>query len=112
MGGVISKVNRILNAKSTSVFMFGFTGTYKVFTDYKRAPESEKKNVLLKDTFILAGSATGLTAYTIGRNNLPSVNSNLTIQVFSLIIVETLSRDLIIIETLIFASLGKVVGIS
>ena len=69
MGGVISKVNRILNAKSTSVFMFGFTGTYKVFTDYKRAPESEKKNVLLKDTFILAGSATGLTAYTIGRNN-------------------------------------------
>lgn len=69
MGGVISKVNRILNAKSTSVFMFGFTGTYKVLTDYKRAPESEKKNVLLKDTFILAGSATGLTAYTIGRNN-------------------------------------------
>lgn len=69
MGGVISKVNKVLNAKSTSVFMFGFTGAYKVLTDYKRAPESEKKNVLLKDTFILAGSATGLTAYTIGRNN-------------------------------------------
>lgn len=69
MGGVISKVNRVLNAKSTGIFMFGFTGTYKIFTDYKRAPESEKKNVLLKDTFILAGSATGLAAYSVGRNN-------------------------------------------
>ena len=49
--------------------MFGLTGTYKIFTDYKRAPESEKKNVLLKDTFILAGSATGLAAYSVGRNN-------------------------------------------
>ena len=35
-----------------------------------------------------------------------------TILVFSLTIVETLSKDLIIVETLIFASLGKVVGIN
>lgn len=65
--GVVSNINRVLNAKSTGIFLFGFTGTYKVLTDYRKAPKNEKKNVLMKDTLILAGSAGGLLAYNQGK---------------------------------------------
>lgn len=71
--GLVSNVNRILNAKSTGVFLFGFTGAYKVLTDYQRAPKNEKKTVLLRDSAILAGSALGLAAYASGRKSF--VNS-------------------------------------
>lgn len=69
MSGVINKVNRVLNAKSTGIFMFGFTGTYKILTDYQRAPKKEKKNILIKDTLILGGSAAGLIAYSVCKKN-------------------------------------------
>lgn len=65
----VSSINKILNAKSTGMFLFGVTGAYKVLTDYKKAPQSEKKGVLLKDSAILAGSAAGLIAYSSGRNS-------------------------------------------
>jgi len=69
----VNNVNRILNAKSTGIFLFGFTGAYKALTDYQRAPKEEKKKVLLRDSAILAGSAAGLAVYGSARNNF--VNS-------------------------------------
>lgn len=65
----VSNINKILNAKSTGMFLFGVTGAYKILTDYKKAPESEKKSVLLRDSAILAGSAAGLVAYSSGKNS-------------------------------------------
>ena len=67
--GIVSSVNSVLNSKSTGMFLFGFTGTYKVVNDYQKAPKHEKKNVLIRDTAILAGSAAGLVAYNMGRKN-------------------------------------------
>ncbi len=34
-------------------------GTYKTFNDYKKAEKEDKKNTLIRDTFILAGTAAG-----------------------------------------------------
>lgn len=65
----VGNFNRVLNSQSASVFLFGFTGAYKVLKDYQKAPSNEKKNVLTKDSAILLGSAAGLAAYTIGRKN-------------------------------------------
>ena len=67
--GIVSRVNSVLNSKSTGMFLFGFTGTYKVVNDYQKAPKHEKKNVLIRDTAILGGSAAGLVAYSLGRKN-------------------------------------------
>ena len=79
--GFISNFNKVLNSQSASVFLFGFTGAYKVLKDYQNAPYYEKKNVLYKDTAILAGSAAGLAAYTMGRKNF--INSPLKKQAFN-----------------------------
>lgn len=76
----VGNFNRVLNSQSASVFLFGFTGAYKVLKDYQNTPKYEKKNVLVKDSAILLGSAAGLTAYTIGRKNF--INSPLKKQAF------------------------------
>ena len=73
--GIVSSVNSVLNSKSAGMFLFGFTGAYKVVNDYQKAPQHEKKKVLIRDTAILGGSAAGLVAYTIGRKNF--INSPL-----------------------------------
>ena len=76
----VSNFNRVLNSQSASVFLFGFTGAYKVLKDYQNAPKYEKKNVLTKDSAILLGSAAGLAAYTVGRKNF--INSPFKKQAF------------------------------
>ncbi|MGN1153380.1 MAG: hypothetical protein ACI4S3_05070 [Candidatus Gastranaerophilaceae bacterium] len=70
----VSSINQILNAKSTGMFLFGITGAYKVLTDYKNAPQEEKKSVLLRDSAILAGSAAGMIAYSSNRNSFLKSN--------------------------------------
>ena len=77
----VSNFNRVLNSQSASVFLFGFTGAYKVLKDYQKAPYNEKKNVLMKDSAILAGSAAGLVAYSLNRKNF--INSPLKKQAFN-----------------------------
>ena len=77
---VISNFNRVLNSQSASVFLFGFTGAYKVLKDYQNAPYYDKKNVLTKDSAILLGSAAGLAAYTVAKKNF--INSPLKKQAF------------------------------
>lgn len=76
----VGNFNKVLNSQSASVFLFGFTGAYKVLKDYQNAPYYEKKNVLTKDSAILLGSAAGLAAYTVARRNF--INSPFKKQAF------------------------------
>ena len=67
--GVLNNINKVLTAKYTGICLFGVTGAYKMFVDYKRAPKEDKRNTLFREAFILGGSAGGLALYSLGRNS-------------------------------------------
>lgn len=64
------KINNVLNSKATAITLFGATGVYKAYSDYKKAPYQEKDKVLLHDSLIFAGSTAGIMAFKYGDFSL------------------------------------------
>lgn len=70
MSSVSGIMNRILDSKITGLTVFALTGTGKLVSDYKEAPENRKDFVLLRDSLILGGSALGVGLYELSSMKL------------------------------------------
>lgn len=67
---ISGNINRVLDSKAAGIAVFALTGTGKLVSDYKEAPENKKDFVLLRDGLILGGSAIGVGAYEFSAGRL------------------------------------------
>lgn len=63
-------LNKILNSKKTSATIFTVAGVGKIAHDYRKAPQEEKKDVLIKESTILMSSALGMFFYSSAKNTI------------------------------------------
>ncbi len=68
--GIFGNFNKIVDSRAAGLIVFGVTGTAKVVSDYKNAPDNKKDFVLLRDSLILGGTALGVGAYSIAHGQI------------------------------------------
>jgi len=68
-------LNKVLNSKWTSATIFTVAGAGKVIHDYRKAPQEEKKDVLVKESTILMSSALGMFLYSSAKNTIKTSNT-------------------------------------
>lgn len=63
-------LNKVLDSKITGLLVFGVTGSAKMVSDYKKAPDAEKDIVLTRDSLILGGTALAVGAYELSKGKI------------------------------------------